>query len=50
MDTFLAAIIAQIAYVFLAIIFGALILHLVIRTAITAGMKSYKRWERSGDA
>ena len=50
MDTFLAATIAQIACLLLGIIFGALILYLVIRTAITAGMKSYKRWERSGDA
>lgn len=34
----------------LGTVIGLLLLYLVIRTAITHGMRSYTRWERSGDA
>lgn len=50
MDTVTAAVIIQIVVWLLGLILGSLLLHLVIRTAITGGMKAYKRWERSGDA
>ena len=50
MDTFTAALVFQVTAGILVVIIGSLLLHTIIRTAITAGMKSYKRWERSGDA
>lgn len=50
MDTFTAALVFQITAGILSLILGSLLLYTIIRAAITAGMKSYKRWERSGDA
>lgn len=50
MDSLTAAYIAQIAAWLLGLVLGSILLHVIIRTAITAGMRSYKRWERSGDA
>lgn len=50
MDITTSFIIAQVAGGLLGIVLGSLLLYAIIRTAIMSGMKSYKRWERSGDA
>jgi len=48
-STLLAALVFQIALGALGVILGALLLYAVIRSAITHGMRAYKRWERSGE-
>ena len=42
-------VVAYAAAWLLALVIGLLLLYLVIRMAITNGMKAYKRWERSGE-
>jgi hypothetical protein len=44
----IAALVFSITLWILGVVVGALVLYAIIRTSISHGMRSFKRWERSG--